>query len=101
MPVHRRVECFDPATNDWSTCVERLEHYFITNDITTEAKRRSTLLTVACPEVYSFACNLVAPDKPGDKSYVEPHCTYQETLLPHPVHYRSAVQVSYMSTESR
>ena len=69
IPVHRRVECFDPATDDWSTYVERLEHYFIANDITTEAKRRSTLLTVAGPEVYSLACNLVAPGKPGDKSY--------------------------------
>ena len=34
-----------------------------------EAKRRSTLLTVGGPEVYSLACNLVTPDKPGDKSY--------------------------------
>ena len=69
MPVHGRVECFDPATDDWSTYVERLEHYFIANDIITKAKRRSTLLTVAGPEVYSLACDLVAPDKPGDKSY--------------------------------
>ena len=69
MPVHRRVECFDPATDDWSTYVERLEHYFIVNDIITEAKRRSTLLTVAGPEVYLLACNLVAPGKAGDKSY--------------------------------
>ena len=52
-----------------STYVERLEQYFIANDITTKAKRRSTLLTVAGPEVYSLACNLVAPDKPGNKSY--------------------------------
>ena len=69
MPVHGKVEWFDPATEDWSTYVERLEHYFIANDIATEAKRRSTLLTVAGPEVYSLACNLVAPNKPGDKSY--------------------------------
>ena len=69
MPVHGRVESFDPATDDWSTYVERLEHYFIANDITMEAKHHSTLLTVAGPEVYSLACNLVAPDKPGDKSY--------------------------------
>ena len=27
------------------------------------------MLTVAGPEVYSLACNLVAPDKPGDKLY--------------------------------
>ena len=71
MPFHGRVECFDPATDDWSTYVERLEHYLIANEITTEAKRRSTLLTVAGPEVYSLACNLVAPDKQGDKSYVD------------------------------
>ena len=69
MPVHERVECFYPATDDWSTYVERLEHYFIANDIITEAKRRSTLLTLAGPEVYLLACNLVAPDKSGDKSY--------------------------------
>ena len=46
-----------------------VEHYFIVNNIITEAKCQSTLLTVAGPEVYSLACNLVAPDKPGDKLY--------------------------------
>ena len=69
MPIHWRVECFDPATEDWSTYVERLEHYFIVNNIITEAKCQSTLLTVAGPEVYLLACNLVVPDKPGDKLY--------------------------------
>ena len=52
MPVHGRVECFDPATDDRLTYV-----------------RQSTLLTVAGPEVYLLACILVAPGKPGDKSY--------------------------------
>ena len=69
MPVHGSVECFDRATDDWSTYVERLEHYLIANDIITKTKRPSTLLTLAGPEVYSLACNLVAPDKSGDKSY--------------------------------
>ena len=69
MPVHGRVEAFDPTKEEWIMYVERLQHYFIANDITTEAKRRSTLLTVVGPEVYALVCNLVAPSKPGDKSY--------------------------------
>ena len=67
----------------WSTYADRLEHYFITNDIIAEAKRRSILLTVAGPEVYSLVCNLVAPDKLGDKSYDDLVALIKKHFPPH------------------
>ena len=56
-----------------------IEHYLIT-----EAKHQSTLLTVAGQEVYSLACNLVAPGKLGDKSYDDLVALIQKHYSPTP-----------------
>ncbi|XP_043232594.1 uncharacterized protein K02A2.6-like isoform X1 [Amphibalanus amphitrite] len=43
MPVGR-VEPFNVEEENWEEYVERMEEYFVANDITDEAKKRSTLL---------------------------------------------------------
>jgi len=49
MSVHGKVDAFNPAVEDWSTYVERLQHYFLANDIITEVKKRTVLLSVCGP----------------------------------------------------
>ena len=84
MSVHSKIDVFDPAVEDWSTHIERLQHYFVANDITTEVKKQAVLLTVCGLETYSLACHLVAPAKPGDKPFEEPVTAIKKHYSPQP-----------------
>ena len=45
MATHGRLEKFEPEKDDWTIYVESLRYYFLANEVTTEAKKRSILLT--------------------------------------------------------
>ena len=45
MATHGRLEKFEPEKDDWTIYVESLCYYFLANEVTTEAKKRSILLT--------------------------------------------------------
>ena len=51
------------------TYVERLGHMFEANEITDAAKKRAIFLSVIGAGNYKLLSSLVAPAKPGDKSY--------------------------------
>ena len=63
-----RVDEF-AANDDWLQYVERLEHIFTANGIDAATKKRAVLLTVAGAATYTKLCNIVSPEKPGEKSY--------------------------------
>ncbi|KAK3756465.1 hypothetical protein RRG08_064801 [Elysia crispata] len=63
-----RIEEFYPAQNDLDSYLERLEQYFVANDVM-EAKRTAVLLSVIGLKTYELPKSLVAPDKPSAKSY--------------------------------
>ena len=48
---------------------ERLGHFFDANGITEADKKRAIFLSVVGPVTYRLLKSLVAPDKPGSKSY--------------------------------
>ena len=60
---------FDINHENWSEYIERIEQYFIANDIDAENKKKGTLLTVIGSETYRLVRNLVSPTKPCDKTY--------------------------------
>ena len=66
-----KIEEFREGKEEWLQYIERLEHYFVANDVTTAARKQAVLLTVIGPDAYKLLRNLVAPAKPGDKSYDE------------------------------
>ena len=66
-----RIDEFEEGQEDWIQYVERLEHFFEANDVSTDAKKRSILLSVMGPSAYKLLRSLVSPDKPGEKSYEE------------------------------
>ena len=51
--------------------VERLELYFLANDITDPAKKRAILLNAAGPTTYRLVKTLAVPGKPTDLSFDE------------------------------
>ena len=65
------IDEFEEGKEDWIQYVERLEHFFGANNVSTDAKKCSILLSVMGPSAYKLLRSLVSPDKPGEKSYEE------------------------------
>ena len=69
--LHGAVVAFDPANDDWSEYVERLEHYFTANDIVEGDKQRAILLNAVGASTYRLVRSLVSPSKVTDAELVE------------------------------
>ena len=65
-----RIEEYD-GTSDWDQYVERLENFFLANDIKEDAKQRAVFLSVVGSSTYKILRNLVTPDKPADKTLAQ------------------------------
>jgi len=74
---------FQLGKDDWETYTERLELYFIANDVKTE-KQAAVLLTKISPDTYKLVRDLCAPDKPSTKSYAELVKLVNDHLNPKP-----------------
>ena len=61
---------FEPSTESVTNYVERVQMYFVANDIA-EAKQVSTFLTAVGKRVYAVLRDLVSPDNPKDKDLTE------------------------------
>ncbi|KAL2089316.1 hypothetical protein ACEWY4_014004 [Coilia grayii] len=62
------MDPFDESGEQWTTYIERFEHYVVANDIQA-AKKVAVLLSVMGPKTYGLLRSLVAPGKPGAKTY--------------------------------
>ena len=72
MATNGTVGEFNLTREDWVLFVERLDQYFVANGISEEKnKRRAILLSCCGAATYQLIRNLVAPNKPTDKAYVE------------------------------
>ncbi|KAF0036587.1 hypothetical protein F2P81_011899 [Scophthalmus maximus] len=66
---------------DWIEYIERLEHFFLANDIAEEGKKRLILLSVCWAKTYRLICNLA---KPGNIGFEELVTLVQNHLNPKP-----------------
>ena len=65
-----KLEEFDTANgDDWVQYIERMEHYFLANEITDVSKQRSILISSMGQKAYKILRNIVAPEKPTDVSF--------------------------------
>ena len=69
--LHGKAFAFDPQQEDWIEYVERLELYFMANDIENLSKKRAILLNAAGPSTYCLVKTLAIPGKPTDLSFDE------------------------------
>ncbi len=67
---------------DWACYVERLEQFFIANDITDAPKKRAVFLSGIGPSTYSLLRNLMTPDVPSSKTYDELKATLSAHFKP-------------------
>ena len=66
-----KIDKFIPATGDWTQYIERMNQFFIANEISEEPRKKAILLSQCGAGTYGLLRNLVAPAKPSDKSYNE------------------------------
>lgn len=65
-----KLQAFDLDKDSWSLYIERLEQYFIVNDIK-QNMQVPTLITLVGSDTYELMVNLCTPDKPAKKSFNE------------------------------
>ena len=70
MATHGSVSAFDCSKEDWTSYIERLNFYFVANDVTTEVKKRAILLSMCGPSTYKLIRSLISePDKLNSTPY--------------------------------
>lgn len=77
------LETYNGDDDSWVEYIERMEHYFDANGIT-GSKKKSVLLTVVGAKTYKLIKTLLAPNKPGDKSFEEIVCLVKQHECPKP-----------------
>ncbi len=68
---HGAIGEYESENEEWTSYAERLDNYFLANDVETEAKKRAVLLSVCGAKTYQLIRSLVAPRKPADLQYSE------------------------------
>ena len=82
------IEEFRPDVEHIMTCFERIELYFIANDIA-DAKKAAVLLTCIGGKTYRIVKGLLAPSLPISKSFPDLKETPKSHFAPKPSHYRA------------
>ena len=75
---------FEPTEENILAYLERVELFFTANGIKDE-KKVAVLLSVIEPKIYTLLRDLLAPDKPQDKSVVDLFGTLKKHYEPKPV----------------
>ena len=75
---------FNEAEETWTEYVERLEQYFIANDVEDDKKQRAIFLSVCGPKTYSLLRDLLQPRKPSATEFKEIVETLERHFRPTP-----------------
>lgn len=73
---------FKLGTDEWEEFVERIELYFVTNDIEDKKKKRALFLMKMDTEKYSAVRKVCAPKKPGETPLKEIITKMEQFLKP-------------------
>ena len=78
------IEEFNPEKERISVYLERVELFFVANDVE-DRKQVATLLSVIGSRTYALLSDLLAPDKPASKTFKQLTKTLQTHFEPKPV----------------
>ena len=79
-----QISAFEESVEQWTAYVERFEHFVTANEIEDD-KKSAVLLSVMGAATYGLLRSLVAPDKPGLKSYDDIVSVLQSHFSPAPI----------------
>ena len=75
---------FVEGQEEWSQYAERIDHYFVANDVDGAEKKRAMFLSLIGPRCYKLLASLVAPAKPGEKALEELVASLKKHYDPQP-----------------
>ena len=75
---------FDHSKEIFSSYTDRMQMFFVANSIESPEKKKAIFLTEIGAEVYNVLANLLAPNKPRDKSLAEIEKCLNEHYNPAP-----------------
>ena len=79
-----KIEAFDETTDNWDAYVERVEQYFIANEIEKE-KHAAVIISLMGNKTYMLLRSLCAPEKPSSLTFDAIVATLQQHLCPKPL----------------
>jgi hypothetical protein len=79
-----KLEPFNEKEDDWASYVERLEMYFVANDVK-EEKKVAVFISSIGSSTYALLRSLLSPAKPSSKSFEVLCDTLQKHLSPLPI----------------
>ena len=79
-----KIDVFDDTVETWCAYKERLDQYFIVNDVAAD-KLVPALLSLIGAKTYSLLRDLTAPDLPSTKSYDNLCAVLEQHLAPKPL----------------
>ena len=71
MATHGSLSEFDSTKDDWTSYIERMDFYFIANDVTSDAKKRAILLSACGAPTLKLIRSLVETGKLTATSYTD------------------------------
>ena len=69
MATYGKIGEFKESEESWTQYVERLEQYFLANEVEDVGKRRAILLSVCGSKTYALARDLLQPGKPAETTF--------------------------------
>ncbi|CAB4004480.1 LOW QUALITY PROTEIN: uncharacterized protein K02A2.6-like [Paramuricea clavata] len=84
MATYGKVSPFDEAEETWTQYTERLEQYFLANEVTDAKTQRAIFLSVCGSKTYALIRDLLQPKKPGDTEIKEIFKELEKHFIPTP-----------------
>lgn len=82
--VFGNISEFDSRGEDWHLYVERLEQFFVANEVKDKDRQRAIFLTVCGQRTYTLLRSLIQPAKPTDKTLKEILQVLEKHFAPKP-----------------
>ena len=103
MTSYGSLSAFDAENGQgkWEEYEEVMDEFFVANDITTDAKKRSVFISCCGQETYSVLKNLCCPDKPKNKDICLALHTSEESVQSKANSDCRKVQIPSEKTETR
>lgn len=108
MPNLGKIEEFDPTSTNINRYLERLEQYFIANDVPADTgerfKRRATLISVIGSKAYDVLSDLCSPEAPSEKTYsdlatiLKDHFAPKKLLIAERYRFHNCIQLKHLAS---
>ena len=84
MATYGKIGEFKESEESWTQYVERIEQYFLANEVEDAAKKRAILLSVCGSKTYALARDLLQPAKPAEATFKKIVDTLERHFTPKP-----------------